>query len=44
MGAEFTAKDFRTWGATLRAIEIMARTPLPESMSEHALNGASSPR
>ena len=38
-GAAFTAKDFRTWGATLRAIEIMARTPLPESMSEHALNG-----
>ena len=38
-GAAFTAKDFRTWGATLRAIDIMARTPLPESMSERALNG-----
>jgi DNA topoisomerase I len=38
MGAEFTAKDFRTWGATLQAIAIMARTPLPDSMSEHALN------
>ena len=38
MGAEFTAKDFRTWGATLRAIAIMARTPLPESTSESALN------
>ena len=38
MGAEFTAKDFRTWGATLQAIEIMARTPLPESTSESALN------
>jgi DNA topoisomerase IB len=40
MGDEFTAKDFRTWGATLRAFEIMARTPLPESMSEHALNAS----
>ena len=38
MGAEFTAKDFRTWGATLQAIAIMARTPLPESRSEAALN------
>ena len=38
MGAAFTAKDFRTWGATLQAIQIMACAPLPESMSEHALN------
>jgi DNA topoisomerase IB len=38
-GAAFTAKDFRTWGGTLQAIEIMARTPLPERMSERALNG-----
>lgn len=38
-GASFTAKDFRTWGATLRAIDLMARTPLPQSMSERALNG-----
>jgi DNA topoisomerase I len=36
MGADFTAKDFRTWGATLRAIAIMARTPLPEPSSERA--------
>jgi DNA topoisomerase IB len=28
MGADFTAKDFRTWGATLRAIALMAATPL----------------
>jgi DNA topoisomerase IB len=40
MGAEFTAKDFRTWGATLQAIAIMARTPLPESESEAALNSS----
>ena len=38
-GATFTAKDFRTWGATITAIDIMARTPLPERMSERALNG-----
>ena len=36
MGAEFTAKDFRTWGATLSAIARLARTPLPES--ERGLN------
>ncbi|MGH6612128.1 MAG: DNA topoisomerase IB [Burkholderiaceae bacterium] len=37
MGSEFTAKDFRTWGATLRAIALMAATPLPEKVSESAL-------
>lgn len=36
MGTEFTAKDFRTWSATLQAIDVMARTPLPESGSERA--------
>ncbi len=29
MGAEFTAKDFRTWRATLRALVLIAGTPLP---------------
>jgi DNA topoisomerase IB len=38
-GAAFTAKDFRTWGATLTAIDIMARTPRPERASERAQNG-----
>jgi DNA topoisomerase IB len=38
MGADFTAKDFRTWGATLRAVALMAATPLPETPSERALN------
>jgi DNA topoisomerase-1 len=37
MGAEFTAKDFRTWGGTLRAFELMLDTPLPESPSKRAL-------
>lgn len=38
MGGEFTAKDFRTWGATVRAIALMAAAPLPEERSERALN------
>jgi DNA topoisomerase-1 len=37
MGAEFTAKDFRTWGATLRAFELMLDTPLPELRTKRAL-------
>lgn len=36
MGADFTAKDFRTWGATLRAVEILVRQPLPDPFSESA--------
>jgi DNA topoisomerase IB len=36
MGEDFTAKDFRTWGATLRAITLLAGTPLPEPASETA--------
>ena len=36
MGDDFTAKDFRTWGATLHAITLLACTPLPEVASEHA--------
>src|ERR1700691_5819565 len=37
MGDDFTAKDFRTWGATLHAITLLARAPLPELPSERAL-------
>jgi DNA topoisomerase-1 len=36
MGGDFTAKDFRTWGATLHAITLLAVTPLPERPSEAA--------
>ncbi|MGD0502706.1 MAG: DNA topoisomerase IB [Steroidobacteraceae bacterium] len=36
MGEEFTAKDFRTWGATLRAVTLLAQTALPEQASEQA--------
>jgi DNA topoisomerase-1 len=37
MGEEFTAKDFRTWGATLLAIRLMASVPLPDAASERKL-------
>jgi len=37
MGNDFTAKDFRTWGATLHAITLLACTPLPDPPSEYAL-------
>jgi len=37
MGNDFTAKDFRTWGATLRAVAILHATPLPDPSSERAL-------
>jgi len=30
-GESFTAKDFRTWGATALAVERLARTPLPRT-------------
>ena len=33
-GADFTAKDFRTWGATLRAVELLAAVPRPVDGSE----------
>jgi DNA topoisomerase I len=38
MGEAFTAKDFRTWGATLRALALMHATPLPDPRSERELN------
>ena len=39
MGAEFTAKDFRTWGATMMAVDLLSRTPLPHHPSERACRG-----
>jgi len=36
LGDDFTAKDFRTWGATLQAVILLARTPVPEAASERA--------
>jgi len=40
MGHEFTAKDFRTWGATLRALVLLARIPRDPAASESALKSA----
>ena len=37
MGDEFTAKDFRTWHATLHALTLLGKVPLPEKGSERAL-------
>ena len=37
MGEDFTAKDFRTWGATLRALVLLARIPLNPEASETAI-------
>jgi DNA topoisomerase-1 len=34
MGAEFSAKDFRTWGGTLTAASALAERGLPEKESE----------
>jgi len=36
MGADFTAKDFRTWGATLLAVELLAKLPRPDLDTERA--------
>jgi DNA topoisomerase IB len=36
MGDDFTAKDFRTWGATLQAVILLARTPRPGDPSDRA--------
>jgi DNA topoisomerase I len=37
MGGEFTAKDFRTWHATLHALTLLDKLPLPARRSEAAL-------
>ncbi len=37
MGADFSAKDFRTWGGTVAALRQFAATALPEAPSERAL-------
>ncbi len=37
MGADFSAKDFRTWGGTMAALRQFAATALPEAPSERAL-------
>jgi DNA topoisomerase IB len=39
-GQEFSAKDFRTWGGTVHAARILARTPRPAKGGEQARRGA----
>lgn len=41
MGEDFTAKDFRTWSATLSAIGLLAATPLPDVANPGAKRRAS---
>jgi DNA topoisomerase I len=38
MGGPFTAKDFRTWGATSTAFRLLAATPVPEDASQRDIN------
>jgi len=35
-GSDFTAKDFRTWGGTIRAMAVLAATPLTGDDGEPA--------
>ena len=37
-GADFSAKDFRTWGGTLVALRELAQLPVPETGGERALS------
>lgn len=37
MGAPFTAKEFRTWGGTMKAFQCLAAIAVPEHATEHAL-------
>jgi DNA topoisomerase-1 len=37
MGEEFTAKDFRTWHATLHALTLLGKLPVPAKRGERAL-------
>ena len=39
MGAEFTAKDFRTWGGTLAAFRLLAASPPPAAADAGTLAG-----
>ena len=40
MGDAFTAKDFRTWHATVHAIELLRSIPLPQPPSRAATRRA----
>ncbi|MEO9078285.1 MAG: DNA topoisomerase IB [Rhodanobacter sp.] len=36
-GEDFSAKDFRTWGGTVHAAGVLARTPLPDKGGERVM-------
>ncbi|HUH55892.1 MAG TPA: DNA topoisomerase IB [Rhodanobacter sp.] len=36
-GEDFSAKDFRTWGGTVNAAGVLARTPLPDAGGARAI-------
>jgi DNA topoisomerase I len=40
LGADYSAKDFRTWHATLRAYELLSRVPRPEPSTDRACRSA----
>jgi DNA topoisomerase IB len=40
LGADYSAKDFRTWHATLRAYELLLRVPRPEPCTDSACRRA----
>jgi DNA topoisomerase I len=37
MGGPFTAKDFRTWGATATAFRLLATTPVPDGATQREI-------
>ena len=37
---DFTAKDFRTWNATLHCVALLARTAVPDPPSDHGVRAA----
>ena len=36
IGERFSSKDFRTWGGTMRALSVLANTPVPETKTGKA--------
>jgi DNA topoisomerase IB len=43
MGEAFTSKDFRTWGASVLALQALSLTPLPRTRNERTLAHAMAP-
>ncbi len=40
LGADYSAKDFRTWHATLRAYELLQHVPRPDPCTDRACRKA----